>query len=156
MAYTRQKIAPVDPGEGFNPETVWKGAYVLEESDAKDAITIVATGSEVPLAVEVAKKLGSGGRAVRVVSAPCLELFDEQSAAYRKKVLGDRSRMVTIEAGSTIGWHKYTSEGALHIGIDRFGASAPAEALAVEYGLTPDAVIGKIEKWIEERPTAGR
>ncbi|MBW3564725.1 MAG: transketolase [Acidobacteria bacterium] len=148
MAFTRQKLAPVEYPDDFDPETVWKGAYVLRESEGDDPVTLLATGSEVPVAIEAAERLAGRGQPVRIVSAPCLELFDAQKPAYRKRVLGDRSRIVTIEAGSTIGWYRYADDGALHIGVERFGASAPAEVLAEKYGLTADAVVTEIEKWL--------
>jgi len=83
----------------------------------------------------------------RVVSAPCLELFDQQPAGYRSEVLGDRARLVCIEAGRTDGWHKYAGEKALLIGIDHFGASAPYEKLAEEWGFTPEKVVARIREW---------
>jgi transketolase len=144
---TRQKIEPVPHGDVFDAHQVWRGAYVLEQFREGD-VTIVATGSEVPLAVKTAELLKKEGTNVRVVSAPSLELFDRQDAAYRDEVLGtDRSRIVAIEAGRSDGWYKYVNHDALVIGIDRFGASAPLPEIQQHFGFTPEIVAERIRKW---------
>ncbi len=96
-----------------------------------------------PLAVKTAELVGNA----RVVSAPSLSLFDEQPLEYRNEVLGDRSRVVCLEAGRSDGWYKYVNHDALVIGIDRFGASAPYERIAEELGFTPEKVAAKIREW---------
>ncbi|HEY8133086.1 MAG TPA: transketolase C-terminal domain-containing protein, partial [Thermoanaerobaculia bacterium] len=110
-------------------------------------ITFIATGSEVPLAVKTADLLRKEGRPARVVSAPCLDLFDRQPVDYQNEVLGDRSRVVAIEAGRSAGWYKYVNHDALVIGIDRFGASAPYEKIAEELGFTPEKVAQRVREW---------
>ena len=83
-----------------------------------------------------------------VVSAPSLDLFDRQDAAYQNEVLGNRSRLVAIEAGRSSGWYKYVNHDALIIGIDRFGASSPYEAIAEHLGFTPEKVAQRIKDWM--------
>ncbi|HUP64110.1 MAG TPA: transketolase [Thermoanaerobaculia bacterium] len=147
IALTRQKLEPLPRSADFDPAKILKGAYVLE-SFAEGDFTIMATGSEVPLAVAAASRLAASGMKARVVSAPCLELFTLQSRKYQDEVLGrDRSAIVAIEAGRTDGWYRWAGHEALLIGLDRFGASAPYEALARELGFTPDSVVERIQAW---------
>lgn len=146
MALTRQKIDPIPREEGDH-ESVWRGAYTVSGFEQGE-LTIVATGSEVPLAVASAKKLRERGTAARVVSAPCLELFGEQDQSYQDEVLGsDRSRIVAIEAGATQGWYQFVNRDALVIGIDHFGHSAPYQVIAEKMGFTPENVVERIEEW---------
>jgi transketolase len=146
LVLTRQKLEPIQRPLEFDPQRILRGAYVLDGYTEGD-VTIVATGSEVPLAVKTAELLKGEGRNVRVVSAPCLDLFDKQPAAYQDEVLGDRGKLVCIEAGRSDGWYKYASRDALVIGIDRFGASAPYERIAEELGFTPEKVAARIRDW---------
>ncbi|HEX6088328.1 MAG TPA: transketolase [Thermoanaerobaculia bacterium] len=146
IVLTRQKLEIIPRPIDFDPKRILRGAYVLDGFETGD-VTIVATGSEVPLAVKAAQLRGN----TRVVSAPSLELFDRQPADYRSEVLGDRDRLVCIEAGRTDGWHKYAGENALLIGIDHFGASAPYERLAEEWGFTAEKVVERIRVWSEAR-----
>jgi transketolase len=151
LVFTRQKVETLFRDADSDPRKVWRGAYPLDGYGEGD-LTIVASGSEVGLAVKVASALRGKGEKVRVVSAPSLSLFDAQSAEYQDEVLGrDRSRIVAIEAGRSDGWFKYVNRDALVIGIDRFGASAPAERLAQELGFTAEAVLAKIEEWRAKR-----
>ena len=143
---TRQKLDLIPRGDAYDPKAIGKGAYVLDRYSQGD-ITLIATGSELPLAVKTADKLRSEGVQARVVSAPCLDLFDRQSQAYQDEVLGDRDRIVAIEAGRSEGWYKYVSHKSLVIGIDRFGASAPAERIAEELGFTPDKIAARVRTW---------
>jgi transketolase len=147
IVLTRQKLDPIEHAPDADAHRIWRGAYVLD-GFGEGEITIVATGSEVPLAIKAARLLRGEGVAVRVVSAPCLDLFDKQDAAYQESVLGrDRSRIVAIEAGRTNGWYKYVDHDALVIGIDHFGASAPAEEIAEHFGFTPEKVAQQIRDW---------
>lgn len=149
LSLTRQKLDPIPRPAGFDAKRILRGAYVLDGFETGE-VTLVATGSEVALAVAVAKKLGEKGTKARVVSAPCLELFEAQDAAYQDEVLGhDRDRIVAIEAGRSGGWYRWVGHRALIIGIDRFGASAPYEVIAEKLGFTPDAVLDRIDEWIE-------
>ena len=137
LVLTRQKA----PFLGARNADVARGAYVLKDSSGTPDLILIATGSEVSLAVDAAKLLEAKGTAVRVVSMPSWELFDAQSEAYRESVLPSsvRARM-SIEAGATLGWSKYVGDRGLAYGIDRFGASAPAAAIAKEYGFTPEHI----------------
>jgi transketolase len=146
LVLTRQKLEPIQRPLEFDPQRILRGAYVLDGYSDGD-ITLIATGSEVPLAVKTAELLKGEGRNARVVSAPCLDLFDKQPAAYQDEVLGDRSKLVCIEAGRSDGWYKYANHDALVIGIDRFGASAPYERIAEELGFTPEKVAARIREW---------
>jgi transketolase len=146
LVLTRQKLDPI-PRPNVNPQDVYRGAYVLGGYE-EGAITIIATGSEVPLAVKTADRLRADGVKARVVSAPCLDLFDSQDLDYQNSVLGNRSKVVCIEAGRSSGWYKYVTHDALIIGIDRFGASAPYERIAEELGFTPEKIAARIRYWM--------
>jgi transketolase len=145
LSLTRQKLDPIVRAADFDVQRVWRGAYLLDGYETGE-ITLIATGSEVPLAVKVADALKNEGGA-RVVSAPSLDLFDEQDRGYQDEVLGDRDRVVAIEAGRSDGWWKYVGHRGLVVGIDRFGASAPAEVLAEKFGFTPEKVLERIRAW---------
>jgi len=122
-----------------------RGGYVL--SDAADArAVIIATGSEVALALEAQKQLAERGIAVRVVSMPCTELFDAQDTQWRDTVLPKGLPRVAVEAGATAGWYKYVGlEGAV-VGLDTFGDSAPAAQLFKHFGLTAEHVAAAVEQ----------
>ena len=124
-----------------------RGAWVIE--DAKECeLIIFATGSEVGLALEASSKLKQEGvySKIRVVSVPCWELFWQQDKAYQAEVLTDAcNKRVSIEAGTTLGWERFVGRKGLCIGIDQYGASAPAAVLADEYGFTPEAVVERIK-----------
>ncbi|HUO83850.1 MAG TPA: transketolase C-terminal domain-containing protein, partial [Thermoanaerobaculia bacterium] len=150
LALTRQKIDPLPHADG-DSDGVWRGAYIVSGFEEGD-LTIMATGSEVSLAVETAKRLGENGTRARVVSAPCLELFREQKPRYQDQVLGtDRGKVVVIEAGATQGWYQFVDRDALVIGIDDFGHSAPYKVIAEKLGFTPEGVIERIEGWKKNR-----
>eukprot|EP00959_Pyramimonas_sp_CCMP1952_P203365 4252778-Pyramimonas_sp.AAC.1 len=123
-----------------------KGAYTVLESKGTPAVIIMGTGTELQYAYEAGEKLQAEGIDARVVSMPCWELFEEQSAEYQESVLpaGVKAR-VSIEAGSTFGWSKYVPNG-FSIGVDTFGASAPAGRLYEHWGLTPANVIAKAKE----------
>jgi transketolase len=137
IVLTRQKV----PFLGDRNAAVSKGAYILKDASGTPDLILIATGSEVSLAMDAAKLLEAKGTAVRVVSIPSWELFDAQDEAYRENVLPKsvRARM-SIEAGATMGWQKYVGDHGLAYGIDRYGASAPASVIAKEYGFTPESV----------------
>ncbi len=124
---------------------VAKGGYVISEANEERKATIIATGSEVAIAVEAQKLLKAKNIEVAVVSMPCTELFDKQPAEYRAQVLGNAFRVV-IEAASPFGWDKYCGENGKIIGIDSFGASAPAGELYEHFGLTADRIAEEIVK----------
>jgi len=121
-----------------------KGGYVLSESDGPRQGTIIATGSEVSLAIDAQKELKQQGVAVAVVSMPCCELFDEQDDSYRASVLGTGPR-VAVEAGITYGWERYVGDSGHIVGMSSFGASAPAPELYEHFGITSEAVVDAIK-----------
>jgi len=121
-----------------------KGAYVLKDFGDKPQVILIGTGSEVEICYQAARKLAEEGIAARVVSMPCMEVFEEQDEAYRQSVLPDSiDRRVVVEAGSSFGWHKYAGPKGEIVAIDRFGASAPAKQLYAAYGLTAENVASK-------------
>ena len=146
IVLTRQKLDPIPRSESFDPHQILKGAYVLDRY-AEGDFTIIASGSELPLAVKAADLLAQRGVKARVASAFSLNLFDRQDRAYQDSVLGDRSKVVAIEAGRSIGWYEYVNHDALVIGIDHFGHSAPYEQIAEHLGFTPEKVVQRIEQW---------
>ena len=116
-----------------------KGAYVISDCEGKRDVTILATGSEVEIAVNAQKILAEKGVKAAVVSMPSWELFDKQDKAYKKAVLGDCPR-VAVEAQGAFGWEKYTGLDGAIVAMRSFGASAPAELLYQHFGITPEAV----------------
>ncbi|MBW2261574.1 MAG: transketolase [Deltaproteobacteria bacterium] len=146
IVVSRQVIEDVEKPPGFEARLALKGAYVVAEPDGA-ALTIVATGSEVSLAVQAARHLAADGVAARIVSMPSVELFTEQPAEYRLEVLPEVLPVVSLEAGTTTGWHRFTGRSGLAIGVDHFGASAPFKVLEERFGFTPEAVAGRVREW---------
>ncbi len=138
LVLTRQKL----PFLGARDAAVGKGAYVLADAQGGSPdLILIATGSEVALAVDAKKILDGKGARTRVVSMPCWELFDQQPQAYRDEILPPKiGARMSIEAGATLGWSKYVGDCGLAFGIDKFGTSAPYAAVAKAYGFTPDNV----------------
>ena len=143
LALSRQGLPVLEGTKEKAHEGVRRGAYVLvEESKETPDVILLATGSEVQLAVAAAKELEAAGTATRVVSAPCLEWFDEQDDAYRESVLpSEVQARVSIEAGIAMPWHKYTGSFGRTISIEHYGASAPAGELFENFGFTTAAVV---------------
>ena len=141
LALTRQGLPILEPTEALR-QGVRRGGYVLREAAGGPPETVlIATGSEVSVALGAADLLAAEGARARVVSMPCTELFDEQDAAYRDAVLPPEVRArVSIEAASAFGWQRYVGDAGEIAGIDRFGASAPASRLFEEFGFTAEAV----------------
>ncbi|WP_370183468.1 transketolase [Alteriqipengyuania sp.] len=125
-----------------------RGAYRAKDAEAERRVILIATGSEIGLALECAAELESRGIGADVVSMPCAELFDEQSPAYRDNILPnvgpEEILRVSIEAGTTFGWERYTMSNGLRIGIDSFGTSAPAKDAFEHFGFTSEAIVSKI------------
>ncbi|WP_294164626.1 transketolase [uncultured Corynebacterium sp.] len=143
LALSRQGLPVLEGTKEKAHDGVRRGAYVLvEESKETPDVILLATGSEVQLAVAAAKELEAAGTATRVVSAPCLEWFDEQDDAYRESVLpSEVQARVSIEAGIAMPWHKYTGSFGQTISIEHYGASAPAGELFEKFGFTTAAVV---------------
>jgi transketolase len=146
LVLTRQKLAKVERPGGFDAEAVAKGGYVVQDAP-NAAITVVATGSEVPTAQAALALLAQRGIAARLVSMPCLACFEAQPQEVQDAVIPRGHRVAVVEAARALEWGRYTGRDGLVIGIDRFGASAPEKALATEYGFTPAQVAERIERW---------
>jgi transketolase len=147
MIFSRQNCDVIQRPANFKWEDVNKGAYVVHESgEGTPEVVFIATGSEVGLAIQCASLLS---RPARVVSMPCVEQFHAQSVEYQSKLIPRFVKKVIIEAGITTGWREViegTHEDTLVIGIDRFGASAPAKVIAEKLGFTPEAVVAKVKE----------
>lgn len=142
LALTRQKLPVLDQTMFPSAEQTVRGAYILVDTPNPQLI-LVATGSEVSLALKAAGILGSEGRRVRVVSMPSWELFEAQDLAYREQVLPARIKArVAVEAGVQQGWERYIGEVGAFVGMKGFGASAPAEVAFRSFGITVDAIAG--------------
>ena len=143
LALTRQNL-PALRGDADQNRSA-KGAYRLVAATAAKQVVLLATGSEVQLAVEAAKSLEADGIGADVISMPCWELFEAQDETYQGSLIPRELLAVSIEAGTTFGWHKWTGRDGLNIGIDRFGLSAPAEELFEYFGLTAEAIVARIK-----------
>nr|WP_298927438.1 transketolase [uncultured Erythrobacter sp.] len=149
LALSRQGLPQVrlsDAGENLSA----KGAYRLKAAGADRKVVILATGAEIGVAMESAKALEEAGIGTDVVSMVCTELFDEQDDAYRADLLPSDAVIVSIEAASTFGWQRYTGTGGLNIGIDSFGASAPAKDLFAHFGFTAEAIVPQIHSKLND------
>ncbi|NQV10897.1 MAG: transketolase, partial [Cyanobacteria bacterium] len=123
---------------------VAKGAYVLEDCDGTPDLILIGSGTELDLCVKAAEQLSAEGKKVRVVSIPCVELFEEQDAGYRESVLPAAVRKrVVVEASGSFGWHKYSGFDGATVSIDRFGASAPGAVCLEKFGFTVENVVAK-------------
>jgi transketolase len=147
IALTRQNLPAIERPASFVTEQLRRGGYVLRESQARDAVTLVATGSEVWLALEAAKQLDQAGLSARVVSMPAPQLFLAQDRSWRDQVLPPGGRRVSIEAGATDYWWRLVGEKGLAIGIDRFGESATYAQLQEHFGFTPEKVAKRVLDW---------
>jgi transketolase len=142
LALTRQNLPAVryDASENLCA----RGGYRLRAAQAGRRVVLISTGSEVELACNVAEALERQGIGADVVSMPCTELFDEQPESYRADILPTDTLRVSIEAGTTFGWDRYTGSDGVRIGLDHFGASAPAEVLFEEFGFSVGKIVPKI------------
>ena len=150
LALSRQKVALIDRRRFASANGLHKGAYILAEAETKRGkpatprVILIATGSEVGLAMEAWAKLNADGTPTRVVSMPCWEFFDSQPQRYRDEVLPPRiTARLAVEAGVSQGWAKYVGDRGDTLCVDRFGASAPAEDVFADYGFTVENVIKK-------------
>jgi transketolase len=152
LALTRQKLPTLPGTDTLAREGVRRGGYVLREAAAgAPALILVATGSELHLAVGAADALEAEGIPTRVVSLPCWERFEAQDQAYRESVLPPSvRRRVTVEAGVSMGWERYAGDEGAIIGIDHFGASAPAGAIFAAFGFTVERVADVARRVVRE------
>jgi transketolase len=146
MALTRQGVAPARTTH-TDENLCAKGAYVLSDCKGKVQATILATGSEVEIALAAQAQLAEEGIADARRVLPVLELFEQQHGNYRKSVLGNAPR-VAVEAGVRFGWDRWIGEDGGFVGMDSFGASAPYTDLYKKFGITPQAVVAEVKKRI--------
>ena len=147
LCLSRQNLPVIDSSATTDASLVGRGAYVISESSKHPEVILIATGSEVSIALSAQKTLESSGVSTRVVSAPCLEWFDAQDPEYRESVLpGEVTARVSIEAGIAQGWWKYVGSAGRCISLEHFGASAGAEKLYSEFGITADAVVASAQE----------
>ena len=144
LALTRQNVPTLDPNAGDIHAGVSRGAYILKDSGGTPQVILIASGSEVSLAVSAFEELAAQGFRPRVVSMPCWELFEAQDAAYRDHVLPPevKSRLA-VEAGATLGWERYVGPAGAIIGLDRYGASAPGKTNMEKLGFTAAHVVSR-------------
>jgi len=143
MVLSRQALPQFRTESADNKSS--KGAYIIKDESSESLdVVLYATGSEVSLAMDVCEKLKSQNLAARVVSVPCVELFNKQNDEYKKSIRGGAKISVAIEAGSELGWHKIIGSDGLFFGMDSFGASAPAKDLFKHFGLTVEAISSSI------------
>ncbi|MFT5682412.1 MAG: transketolase, partial [Myxococcota bacterium] len=141
LSLTRQGLPLLDHTTLGSAAGLHQGGYILSEADhGAPAAVIIATGSEVGLALDAQAALSAEGVSVRVVSMPCCEAFDEQAIEYRRSVLPPGVPRVSVEAGITLGWERYVGLEGHAVGIDRFGASAPGNVVADKLGINLTAV----------------
>jgi transketolase len=125
-----------------------RGAYVIEEADGDPKAVVIATGSEVHVALEAKKQLGDKGKGIRVVSAPCWDVFEREDDAYKASVLPAGVPRCTFEVGITQPWRAVTGDDGLTIGHDGFGFSAPAKVIAKELGFDAEGVAKRLRAWL--------
>jgi len=150
LILSRQKLPILDPGAADVETGVSKGAYILSDAAGKPDLILIASGSEVHLALEARKRLVQDGVAVRVVSMPSWELFEKAPQGYQETVLPPEiTARVSVEAGIQMGWERYVGSGKAIIGINRFGASAPGETVMEKFGLTADQVVNRAKQQLK-------
>jgi transketolase len=146
LVFSRQNLPHV-PRSQAQIDAISRGGYILSDSDGQPDAIIIATGSEIELALKAAEQVREKGKNIRVVSMPSTNIFDAQDAAYRESVLPAAvTKRVAVEAGVTNGWWKYVGTAGKIVGLDRFGESAPAGALFKEFGFTVENVVKHVEE----------
>ena len=145
IVLSRQKVPYVNP-DNSKKNKCENGAYTINITSHESNVTLVASGTEVELALKVQEKLRENNIHSKVISMPCMELFDKQSEDYKKDLMEENSLVVTLEAGSVTHWQKYTKDKELNIGIDRFGESAPYKEVYDHFDLTEDKITNLIQK----------
>lgn len=152
LIFTRQTVPVLDRSNLAPASNLRKGAYVLKEANGKMRVVIISTGSEVHPSLEAAKILEEKGIGTRVVSMPSWEIFERQDEEYKKSVIPEDVELrVSVEAGVSMGWHKYVGDKGDIIGIDRFGASAPYKVLFEKFGFTGKAIAERIERRLNKK-----
>ncbi|MBK6537901.1 MAG: transketolase [Ignavibacteria bacterium] len=142
LILSRQKLPVIDQSKYSSADNLERGAYILNDCEGTPEIIFIASGSEVHIALSAQEELNKRKINSRVVSMPSWELFEKQDKNYKEKVLPAKiKKRISIEAGSTLGWHKYITDEGIAIGIDEFGKSAPAEELMKEFGFTTENAV---------------
>ena len=150
FALSRQNLPVIDRGCCGSAEGSARGAYIICDTEKSPDVILIATGSEVHIAIAASEMLKSENISARVVSAPCLEWFEEQEISYRESVLPPTIKArVSIEAGVGAGWHKYVGDSGEIISLEHFGASASAGELFKEYGFTPENIVAAAKRTIK-------
>ncbi len=149
IVLSRQKVPYINPNDSKENKSK-KGAYTVNLTSHESNVTLIASGTEVELALKVQDKLKENKIHSKVVSMPCMELFDKQTRDYRKDILEENSLIVTIEAGSVISWQKYIKNKGINLGINKFGESAPYKEIYKHFKLTEDDITNFIQKKLRE------
>ena len=149
IALSRQKVPYINP-ESSKKNKSKKGAYLVSITSHESNITLIASGTEVELALKVQEKLKENNIHSKVVSMPCMELFDRQTEEYKKDIIEEDSLVVTLEAGSITSWQKYIKNKGLNLGIDQFGESAPYKEVYDHFNLTEEKITNFIQKKLRE------
>lgn len=150
IVLSRQNLPVISYQSDMGPDNLEKGAYILNDSDETPQVILIGTGSEVWVAIEAQEKLKKEGIPARVVSMPSWELFEKQDKSYRETVFPPNvKKRISIEAGATLGWAKYTTDEGVAIGIDRYGESASGKALLQEFGFSADNVVKHAKQMVE-------
>ena len=149
IALSRQKVPYINPKNTKENKSA-KGAYVVNITSYESNVTIVASGTEVELALRVQEKLKESNIHSKVVSMPCMELFDRQPEDFRRDIIEESSLVVTLEAGSVVPWQKYIKNKGINIGIDQFGESAPYKDVYTHLGFSEDKIADLIQKKLRD------
>ena len=149
IALSRQKVPYINP-KNSKENRCEKGAYTVNVTSHESNVTLVASGTEVELALKVQEKLKENNIHSKVVSMPCMELFDKQPKEYQKDILEENSLIVTIEAGSIMSWQKYVKDKGINLGLDKFGESAPYKEIYKYFKLSEEDITNFIQKKLRE------
>jgi len=149
IALSRQKAPYINPNNEKENKCE-NGAYTVNITSHESNVTLIASGTEVELAIKVQEKLKDSNIDSKVISMPCMELFDKQSKDYKKDIIEENSLVVTLEAGSITHWQKYIKNKGLNLGIDQFGESAPHKEIYDRFNLTEDKIVNLIQKKLRE------
>jgi transketolase len=149
IALSRQKVPYINP-DNSKKNKCKSGAYLVNITSHESNVTLIASGTEVELALKVQEKLKENNIHSKVISMPCMELFDKQSEEYKKDLIEEDSLVVTLEAGSILSWQKYIKNKGLNLGIDQFGESAPFKQVYDHFDLTEEKITSIIQKKLRE------
>lgn len=151
LILTRQKIDVIDRKKYAPAGGLQKGAYIIKDSTANPDLLLIATGSEVSLAINAAEKLETGGKRIRVISFPSWEIFEQQDEAYKSYILPENIKArISVEMGIKMGWSKYVGITGKSLSIESFGASAPDNVLFEKFGFTTENLVDFANKEINK------